>query len=373
MLSMSGSGGDVGYDYQADGTAFVAAHGLSGQPLGWFEDFTDVPSEWSAETGGPGDDLRVITRDGHLIELQAKHALKRGEDYLKTFRRLVSRLKNDHELRGIVLVGRHASANIRDDLKQDILRIGTGRTDDLKEITLDLLQDLVETPDTVSDVFARLKIIVVDLDEGADGIRLACALLGRVVPPDKANVAFEWLGKRYHGLIKRRSRDTVSNCLSALRTQLGLVNVTSLTYGTRPNVVTSVLESQLENISAHLAQETEIELQTSRSAWRSGRKSDAAASIARLRAPTRWQAYPDELRANILRFQALLILDAGDVPASRSFADEAERIAPGVNGRLRALLARAEGNFTTAFAELANANDSESITLRALCCWSPVK
>jgi hypothetical protein len=51
MLCMSGSGGDVGYDYQADGTAFVAAHRISGQPLGWFDNFNDVPSEWSAETG----------------------------------------------------------------------------------------------------------------------------------------------------------------------------------------------------------------------------------------------------------------------------------------------------------------------------------
>lgn len=365
MLYMSGSGGDVGYDYQADGTAFVAVHGISGQPLGWFDDFNDVPSEWSAETGGAGDDLRVVTREGHVIEVQAKHALKRGEDYINAFRRLVSGLKSDPQLRGIVLVDRHASANIRDDLKQDILRIGAGRSDDLKEITLELLRDLGETANAISDVFARLRIIVVDLDEGADGVRLACALLGRIVLPDKATIAFQWLGKRYHGIIKRRSRDTATKCLAALKNQLGLAYETTLASGYRPNVVASVLESQLENMSAHLAQDAETELEVSRSAWRSGRKSDAATSIARLRAPTRWHAYPDELRAKILRFQSLLALDAGDIPASRSFADQAEQIAPGANTRLLALLARAGGDLTGAFSQLANANDAESATLRS--------
>ena len=147
MLSMSGSGGDAGYDYQANVTAFVAAHGLSNHPLGWFEDFNDVPSEWSAETGGAGDDLRVVTQDGHVIEVQVKHAFRRGEDYVKAIQRLVAGLKKDINLRGIVLVDRHATANIRDGLKEDILRIGAGRTDGLKAITLDLLRELGATPE----------------------------------------------------------------------------------------------------------------------------------------------------------------------------------------------------------------------------------
>jgi len=51
---VSGSGGDAGYDYQANSIAYIAAHALAGQPLGWFEDKFDIPEAWLAETGGPG-------------------------------------------------------------------------------------------------------------------------------------------------------------------------------------------------------------------------------------------------------------------------------------------------------------------------------
>ena len=100
-------------------------------------------------------------------------------------------------------------------------------------------------PNGISEVFSRLRITVVDLDEGADGVRLGCALLSRLVPADEATVAFGWLGKRYHGVIKRRSRDTVGKCLAALRNQFGLTEAKlQVSVAT-----TNVHESQGENTS----------------------------------------------------------------------------------------------------------------------------
>ncbi|MDQ1728887.1 MAG: hypothetical protein QOD33_1012 [Pyrinomonadaceae bacterium] len=39
---MSGSGGGGGYDYQADAFALIASYALAEQPLGWFDEFSDI-------------------------------------------------------------------------------------------------------------------------------------------------------------------------------------------------------------------------------------------------------------------------------------------------------------------------------------------
>jgi hypothetical protein len=225
---MSGSGGDTGYDYQADVNAYVAAFGLAGQPLPWFEGYYDVPIAWAAETGGPGDDMKIITLQNRTIEVQAKHGLVRGAEYVATFRRLVTGLRNSADLRCALIVDRHASAVIRSDLKHDIARLGQGRSDSLKTITTELLADLGESTQTVSEVFARLRVIVVDLDEGSDGVSAAQSLLSRVVAPGKAIISYDLLGKRYHRSIKRRGQDTVHSCARYLEGSVGLAASTSL-------------------------------------------------------------------------------------------------------------------------------------------------
>jgi hypothetical protein len=219
---MSGSGGDVGYDYQADAIAYVAAHGLAGQPLTWFDGFNDIPAAWLAETSGPGDDIRLITEAGLPIEIQAKHALTRGEEYNETLQKLLAGLKKSPQLRGVLLVDRHASQIIRDDLKHDIVRLGQGRKDGLAHITVDLFGHLKEINVDDSAVFDRLRIVVVDLDDGSDGVATAVALLSRVVPADKSSVAYKLLGKRGHGLIKRRGRDDVHSSARFLGKEVGL-------------------------------------------------------------------------------------------------------------------------------------------------------
>jgi hypothetical protein len=219
---MSGSGADTGYDYQADATAYVAAHGLAGQPLPWFEGGPDVPVRWLAETGDAGDDLRVITLGNRAIEVQARHAAKRGPDLDTAFQRLVAGLKKSPELRGVLLVDRHTSGVIRNDLKHDIARLGQGRTDALKTATTELLRNLGEPLEAITEIFSRLRIIVVDLDEGSDGVSVAQTLLSRVVAPEKATVSYDLLGKRYHRSIKRRGQDTIHSCARFLAGAVGL-------------------------------------------------------------------------------------------------------------------------------------------------------
>lgn len=112
--------------------------------------------------------------------MQVKHRLRRGSDYNATFQRLFHGLRVHQELRAVLLIDRHSSEAIRNDLKTDISRIGQGRQDGLKQITLDLISQLQVEPDPA--LFARFRIVVVDLDQGSDGMAAAQSLLSRIVP-----------------------------------------------------------------------------------------------------------------------------------------------------------------------------------------------
>jgi hypothetical protein len=218
---MSGSGGGGGYDYQADAIAYVAAHALAEVPLGWFEDTEDVVSAWEAETGGPGDDIAVTTLAGRRIEVQVKHRLRRGTDYNETFQRIFQGLRVHQDLRAVLLIDRHSTELIRNDLKTDIPRIGQGRLDGLKQITLDLISQLQMEPDPA--IFARFRIVVVDLDQGSDGMAAAQSLLSRIVPERRAKTAYELLGKRGHTLIKTRGKDDTLRSARYLDGKIGLI------------------------------------------------------------------------------------------------------------------------------------------------------
>ena len=219
---MSGSGGDRGYDYQADGYAYVVAHGLSGQPLNWFDDPADIPAAVLMETGGPGDDQQIATLGGRRIELQAKHALKQGKKFDAALRNMVRGLGKDPALRCAIMVDRHASEVIREDLRLDMIRLGQGRDDDLKPISKEVLKKLRQDGISTAGLFARLRIVVVDLDEGSDGVAAACAMLGRVVKPSNAQTAWQLLGKRGHRLTKERGRDEMWRAAEYLSKEVGL-------------------------------------------------------------------------------------------------------------------------------------------------------
>lgn len=71
-----GSAAERGLDFQARISAIVMAHLLAERPIGWLEGvLDDTPLELDAETGGPGDDICFVARDGKRVELQAKRGL----------------------------------------------------------------------------------------------------------------------------------------------------------------------------------------------------------------------------------------------------------------------------------------------------------
>src|SRR5215213_4230061 len=167
---MSGSGGGGGYGYQTDAFAFVSAYALAEHPLNWFEDVEDVPVAVSMETGGPGDDLGVELRSGGQIEIQCKHGAKKDQQFTDAFLRAARGLDSDPNLRAVLMVDSSSSGTIKDDLRSDIVRLGMGRTDNLKPISSEFLE-LLEQNGIASNaaLFNRLRIIVKDLENGMDG------------------------------------------------------------------------------------------------------------------------------------------------------------------------------------------------------------
>ncbi|MEO0378124.1 MAG: NTPase, partial [Cyanobacteria bacterium P01_A01_bin.17] len=168
---MSGSGGSGGYEYQHNAIGYVAAHILAGETLGWLETGApDIPVAVAAETGGPGDDLCVTLQNDVLVELQAKHGLQKSKLF-EPLLKLAKGLHEDSNLYGVLLTDSTASQTIRDHLRNDLIKIGQGRFDSLKPITREFQDQLVKAnlPKDNSDIFRRLRIVVLDLQDDLQG------------------------------------------------------------------------------------------------------------------------------------------------------------------------------------------------------------
>lgn len=181
---MSGSGGSGGYEYQHNAIGYVAAHILAGKALDWEIEVgaPDIPIAVAAETNGPGDDLCITLQNNVVIELQAKHGLTKD----KLFDPLLKLVKGLHEnsaMYGVLLTDTSASLTIRKDLRKDLVRLGQKCYDGLKSITLEFQEQLssVNLPKQDSDIFRRLRIIVLDLEDDMQGAKIAQSLLSNLI------------------------------------------------------------------------------------------------------------------------------------------------------------------------------------------------
>ncbi|MGB3310511.1 MAG: NACHT domain-containing protein [Nodosilinea sp.] len=190
---MSGSGGSGGYEYQHNAIGYVAAHILAGESLRWLETGApDIPVAVAAETDGPGDDLCITLQNNVLVELQAKHGLQKGKLF-EPLLKLTKGLHDNPSLYGVLLTDSTASQTIRDSLRNDLIKIGQGRFDSLKPITQEFQEQLANAglPRDNSEIFCRLRIIVLDLDDELQGAKIAQTLLSKKVS-DQNQVSTSW-------------------------------------------------------------------------------------------------------------------------------------------------------------------------------------
>ncbi len=180
---MSGSGGAGGYQYQAEATAYIAVHILSKYPLNWIENAShDVPIAVSSETGGVGDDINIELQDGRSIEVQAKKGLSKNDKFWQAIVKLANGIEKDSKLYGILLVNSDASKPIKNDLRKDLKRLGSGRTDELKQITKEVIEKFQEQNISCnSEFFRRLLIVIADFDDFQKDAKTAQVLLLQVL------------------------------------------------------------------------------------------------------------------------------------------------------------------------------------------------
>ena len=199
-----GSGGAGGYRFQALAAAYVYAHALAEHPLNWVVGAGVVPLAVSAETGGPGDDLRVEFSGGlgagsGVLEVQAKRGLRRGSELWEALLSLARGLDGDSSLRCALLVDHATSRAVRDELRLDIDRLGQGRSDRLRPITSEFLGRLqAEGIVPEQSVLRRLSVVVADLGDRSEGESAALVLLSEAV--DGAGILTAWTAFREDGM-----------------------------------------------------------------------------------------------------------------------------------------------------------------------------
>lgn len=218
-----GSAGGGGYDYQAEAWALVAAKILAEESLNWVESgCARVPVSIRTETGEGGDDLCITLRSGATIEVQAKRGLTRGKRLWDALMALACAVGADKECYGVLLTTTDASNTIREHLKQGIIKVGEGVTEDLPDIVTEFIDRLQKARINDLSVCSRLRIVIRDLDPGSQGEEITLEALRKVLAdPSEVGAARNTLVSDGHDQIKLRgSRD--ANSLTRVIEQAGI-------------------------------------------------------------------------------------------------------------------------------------------------------
>lgn len=215
------SGG--GMNYQAAVTAIVGVHLMSGVSPAWLVNPAgDSLSAIWAESGGPGDDIRLETRSGRIIEIQTKKGLRVGPKLWGSLIALASGLKNGSIHAGVLVVSPDSSRTISFELAGDIRRMGEGRTDGLHSIGSEWCARLKNAGiplDHCAGLSIHVEHAVASDDAGATHAK---AVL-RDLLDDKLqqDAAWDLLYREAHEIIERRGRWT-NTSLSRSFTSAGI-------------------------------------------------------------------------------------------------------------------------------------------------------
>ena len=114
MNVWGGSAAGGGLNFQACVSAIAAVHLARGTPIGWLKDVTaDIPISLLAETGGPGDDIRLEFQDGSVAEIQAKRRIRIGAKFGESLLNLATAIDSCEISYGVMAVCPYRSGSIR--------------------------------------------------------------------------------------------------------------------------------------------------------------------------------------------------------------------------------------------------------------------
>jgi hypothetical protein len=132
-----------GINFQAAVSAIAYIYMARGQKLSWLEKVVeDVPVAVLAETGGAGDDIRLLLKSGEIIEAQVKKGLRSGSKLWDSLTGLANAIKAGTINYGVLIVSPTSSNTITEELAKDIVRLGDGRSDNLSQIATQLIEKL---------------------------------------------------------------------------------------------------------------------------------------------------------------------------------------------------------------------------------------
>lgn len=197
-----------GLNFQAIVTAIAAVHLLDGSPIGWLDELAhDVPLAIWAESGGPGDDVRLeLAIDA--VEVQAKSGLRADDKLWDALLDLARGLNAGQIAFGVLAVSPDSSQTVRHKLERDLRLIGSGRTDRLFEIGHKWIVRLeAQGLDPVA-ISRALRIQTIAATDGnVDAVRAVKAILARHCGSAAAtDRTWHALLEGAHALIARKGR-----------------------------------------------------------------------------------------------------------------------------------------------------------------------
>ncbi|MDO9178706.1 MAG: hypothetical protein Q7U16_10415 [Agitococcus sp.] len=229
---VGGSAAERGLDFQARVSAIVMAHLLAERPLGWLTGMLmDRPYQIDAETGGVGDDIGFICDSGQIVEVQVKRGLRVGIDLWDALMALADGVSTKQITAGVLAVCPNSSGTVRSVLADDIVRMGTGRFDGLRDSGNEFLKRLIAKSIDVDNVCRAIRIITIAaVDGNRESENTACERLSSVAQ----NPALAWTSLVAYArrLIQIRGRATGES----LSRELALCNVLLKTTSTETSV-----------------------------------------------------------------------------------------------------------------------------------------
>lgn len=217
-----GSATGGGVNFQAAVSAIAYVYMARGQRLSWLEKVAeDIPVAFYAETGGAGDDIRLLLKSGEIIEAQVKKGLGSGSKLWDSLTGLASAIKAGTINYGVLIVSPTSSNTITEKLAKDIVRLGDGRSDNLSQIATQLIAKLNALDLPIVESCKRIRIQTINaLAENQANILAARGELAHLCA-DENQVFAAWnvLHKDALDLIEHRGRRDVSSVLRLLSTE----------------------------------------------------------------------------------------------------------------------------------------------------------
>ena len=198
-----------GINFQAAVTAIAGVHLINGSPLGWLDGLVnDTPVAVWAETGGPGDDIKLELHDESTVEVQAKRGLQTGSKLWDSLMRLAHAIAEGKIDYGVLVVSPDSSRTIAYKLSRDMRRLADGRTDDLGKGAQTFCSKLEKDGLQPQSICGRLRIQVVHaLDSDDASISAAKSFLSSLVSnQEDVDGAWNYLCRGAGAIMERRGR-----------------------------------------------------------------------------------------------------------------------------------------------------------------------